>query len=165
MKNIVEALSEVDSLLSAAAKKKKKKKKSKKKASKKKKTAKKASKKKAPVKKKKTAKKVVPKRKSSGLKEIPKGRLSGSARVTAAHRQQILRAMATKPNLKALLRVIKQGHVTAHEVVLAFEEALKVKRVNPRMAETIGQALRDVFDVIDVGETPDVIDMPSSRWG
>jgi hypothetical protein len=64
--------------------------------------------------------------------------------------RQILKAFGNAPNLKALKRVIQKGLISADEVVAAISEALKIKRVNPRMADAMADALHDVFDVSEV---------------
>jgi len=114
--------------------------------------------------KKRPAKKATPKKRTA--KASTRRRAEGKTKVRArvkpgktltASQRRLLKLMATRENLKALNRVISQGHISADEVVLAIEEALVLKRVNKRMAETIAGALRDVFgvgEVIDIGEVP-----------
>lgn len=63
--------------------------------------------------------------------------------------------MGSKPNLRQLMRLIDRGVVSGEEVVLAVEEALKLKRVNARIVEAISTALREAL-----APEIEIIDMP-----
>lgn len=105
--------------------------------------------------KKRAPKKATPKRRTA--KASARRKAEGKSKKLTAARRKMLAEFGGKPNLKKLHKVISRGLISADEVVMAIEEALKLKRVNPRLAETIAGSLRDVFDIsdiIDVGETP-----------
>jgi hypothetical protein len=158
MKDIIKSISAVDSLLAGPSAKKKRRpaKKAKKKAEAK--TTPLPAKKKAkkqPVKKASFAKTVAKKKAAKKTTKKVRARVKPGKKLTAAQRK-MLAQFGNKPNLKKLNKLISRGVMSADEVVMAVEEALKLK-VNARIAETIAEALRDVFgvgEIIDVGDVP-----------
>ena len=77
---------------------------------------------------------------------------SGSTKVTSSAKKLKILAMlgvGSKPNLRLLNKMINRGQITSDEVVAAVSEALLLKRVNKRVIEAIGLALREVLGVED----------------
>jgi hypothetical protein len=107
----------------------------------------------------------------SNVEKLLNGRLKASAKKTPAPAAKKASASAPKkpaapakkaakkvsamahPNLVKLQRVISHGAITNEEVIGAVVEALRMKRVNTRLAGAIAVVLQEALG------TTDVIDM------